>query len=70
MQTNFGKQYFKQETSKVYPNSAGKLVENRRDNEKFVGLEWPNFAPQLGSIQAQFLCTCLITQQLYTSHKS
>jgi len=37
MQTNFGKQYFKQETSKlafqkVYPNSAGKLVENRRVN--------------------------------------
>jgi len=33
MQTNFGKQYFKQETSKVYPNSAGKLVENRRERK-------------------------------------
>lgn len=70
MQTNFGKHILSKKRAKftqIQLVSWSKIEETTKSS-----WDWgsQNFAPQLGSIQAEFLCTCLITQQIYTSNRS
>lgn len=67
MQTNFGKHILSKKRANLLSRkftqiqlvSWSKIEETTKS-----ALDWDsqNFAPQLRSIQAEFLCTCLITQ--------